>query len=244
MIDRAHLLQVAEATWPAKTRFSEPPWVFRQSPGGGKRVTAASTDQAVTRDDIAQAEKRMIALGQTPLFTLLPGDETDTILAEMGYSALDETWLYHCPIKVLSALELPPVTAFPIWPPLQLARDIWAEGGIGADRVAVMERAQCDKTAILGRINDRAGGVAYAGLHNGCTMVHALEIHETQRRNGLAGSLMIAAAHWGAARGATHMAVLVTKANLPANALYTRLGMTALQGYHYRIKHPSEGPTQ
>jgi GNAT superfamily N-acetyltransferase len=104
-----------------------------------------------------------------------------------------------------------------------------------------MERALRDKTTILGRVNDRAGGVAYAGLHDGCTMVHALEILAKQRRHGLARSLMISAAQWGAARGATQMAVLVTKANAPANALYTRLGMTPLQGYHYRVKHQTEG---
>jgi len=149
----------------------------------------------------------MIALGQVPLFSVLPGGETDTVLAEMGYIALDETWLYSCAITDLAQRDLPPVTAFPIWPPLQLARDIWAEGGVGPDRVAVMERATCDRTAILGRINDRAGGVAYAGLHEGCVMVHALEILESQRRNGLAGSLMIAAAKRGAERGAQHMAL-------------------------------------
>lgn len=243
MMHRAQLLQVAEATWPAASRLTKGPWTLRQSPGGGKRVTAASTDQEVTGDDIAQAAQAMIALGQVPLFSVLPGDETDTILAEMGYSTLDETWLYSCAITDLAQRDLPPVTAFPIWPPLQLARDIWAEGGVGPDRVAVMERATCERTAILGRINDRAGGVAYAGLHEGCVMVHALEILESQRRNGLAGSLMIAAAKWGAERGAQHMALLVTKANAPANTLYTRLGMTPQQGYHYRIRHQSEGET-
>lgn len=241
MIKRADLLLVAEATWPAKTRLSEPPWIFRQSPGGGKRVTAASTDQTVSRADIEHAVDRMLALGQEPLFSVLPGDRTDTILAEMGFAAVDETWLYHCPIGKLVKQNLPPVTAFPIWPPLQLARDIWADGGIGSDRVAVMERASCEKTTILGRVNDRAGGVAYAGLHDGCVMVHALEILQNQRRHGLAGSLMIAAAKWGAAHGAQHMALLVTKANTPANALYTRLGMTSQQGYHYRMKSQTEG---
>ncbi len=240
-LERAQLLQVAEATWPAQTCLSDPPWILRQSPGGGKRVTAASTDQQVTKDDIKHAAARMVALGQPPLFSVLPGDETDTILVEIGYQPVDETWLYQCPIHALAERDIPPVTAFPIWPPLQLARDIWAAGGIGADRVAVMERAACDKTTILGRVNDRAGGVAYAGLHEGCVMVHALEILANQRRSGLARSLMIAAAQWGAARGARHIVLLVTKANIGANALYTRLGMTAQQGYHYRIRHQSEG---
>ncbi len=242
-LDRAQLLRVAEATWPTQTRLLEPPWVLRQSKGGGKRVTAASADGSVTQSDVNDAEERMIALGQKPLFSVLPDSETDTILAQLGYEAVDETWLYQCPIGALADRDVPPVTAFPIWPPLQLARDIWADGGIGADRIAVMERAACEKTTILGRVNDRAGGVVYGGLHEGCIMVHALEILESQRRHGLARSLMIAAAKWGAAREATHIALLVTKANTAANALYTRLGMAPQQGYHYRIKNQSEGLT-
>jgi GNAT superfamily N-acetyltransferase len=240
-MNRAELLDITDATWPAAHCHQDGPWLLRQSPGGGKRVTAASTDKTVSDADIKHAVERMADFGQTPTFSVLPGDETDTKLAKLGYAATDETWGYHCPIDLLAAQPLKPVTAFPIWPPLQLARDIWAEGGIGPDRLAVMERAACDKTTILGRVNDRAGGVAYAGLHDGCTMVHALEILAKQRRHGLARSLMISAAQWGGARGATQMAVLVTKANAPANALYTRLGMTPLQGYHYRVKHQTEG---
>ncbi|WP_299304929.1 N-acetyltransferase [uncultured Litoreibacter sp.] len=235
-MDRASLMQVVEATWPPERQFSEGPWVFRQSKGGGKRVTAASSDQEVGKDDIRQAEARMAELGQPVLFTLSPDHNFDPILAELGYELVDRTRLYHAEIDGLAAREVPPVTAFPIWPPLQLARDIWAEGGVGPDRVAIMERAECDKTCILGRVNDRAGGAVYVGLHNGCVMVHALEILETQRRFGLATSLMVAAAQWGAERGATDIALLVTAQNAGANALYASLGMAAQDGYHYRVK--------
>lgn len=235
-MDRAALFEVAEATWPPERRFQEGPWTFRQSNGGGKRVTAASCDHKVSLADIHVAEAKMEAMGQQVLFTLDPDHEYDSILAENGYEMSDPTQLYHCDIDILASRQVPSVTAFPIWPPLQLARDIWADGGIGPDRVAVMERAQCERTAILGRVNDRAGGVVYAGLHKGCVMIHALEILTGQRRFGLATSLMIAAAQWGAARGATSFALLVTKQNAGANALYTSLGMAAQDGYHYRVK--------
>lgn len=235
-MDRAALMEVVEATWPAKSRVAEGPWVFRFSPGGGKRVSAASPSQAVSLDDVTNAEARMIAAGQRPLFSLVDDQGLDPILAQKGYRKVDRTVLYHCKIETLTAHEVPPVTAFPIWPPLQLARDIWSAGGIGADRVAVMERAQCDKTAILGRVNDRAGGAVYVGLHAGCVMIHALEVMPTQRRHGLARSLVIAAAHWGAARRATDMGLLVTAQNKPANALYQSLGMAEQDGYHYRVK--------
>lgn len=178
----------------------------------------------------------MLAMDQTPLFTLTPEHDLDPILAQNGYELVDETLLYHGPIGPIARQDLPLVTAFPIWPPLQIMRDIWAEGGIGADRVAIMERATCDKIAILGRVDGRAAGTVYVGVSNGCAMIHALEILTTHRRKGLARSLVIAAAQWGAEHGADTLALLVTKKNAPANALYQALGMSAQPGYHYRVK--------
>ena len=43
------------------------------------------------------------------------------------------------------------------------------------------------------------------------------------------------AARWARTQGATHMAVLCTKANEGANALYTSLGLEVVGQYHYRF---------
>lgn len=235
-MDRASIIDVLEHTWPAATRSVEGPFVFRQSDGGGKRVSATSVTEHVTPDDIAHAEARMVGSGQDRLFTLDPEDKADPILAKLGYIALDETLLFHCPIDVLIAREVPLVTAFPCWPPLQLTYDIWADGGIGADRVAVMHRVAGPKTAILGRVNDRAGGAVFAAVHNGCGMIHSLEVLPFQRRSGLATSLTVAAAHWAATEGATDFALPAVAANIAARGLYTSLGMEVVARYHYRIK--------
>lgn len=235
-MDRAALLDVLEQTWPPAQRVEDGPFVFRQSDGGGKRVTATSMLGPVTPTQILTARARMDSVGQPDLFTLDPSSETDPILAELGYRALDETLIYFCPVETLTKRDIPGVTAFPTWPPLQLTLDIWDESGIKADRVAVMERVKTPKTAILGRVNDRAAGAVFAAVHKGCGMIHSLEILPFQRRNGLATSLTVAAAHWAAAQGATDFALPAVAANRPANALYTSLGMSVVARYHYRIR--------
>ncbi len=235
-MDRAAIIDVLEHTWPAEVRVVDGPFVFRRSKGGGKRVTATSVTASIEQDQIEQAEQHMREAGQDLLFTLDPTDKVDPILAERGYDALDETILFHCPIDVLTRREVPLVTAFPCWPPLQLTKDIWQESGIGADRLAVMERVTCPKTGILGRINDRAAGAVFAAVHQGCGMIHSLEVLPFQRRNGLARHLTVAAAHWAAAHGATDFALPAVAQNAPACALYTSLGMSPAARYHYRIK--------
>ena len=67
------------------------------------------------------------------------------------------------------------MTSFTHWPPLQIAAELWAEGGIGPARLAVMERVQGPKTVILARAQDRAAGVAFVALHDGMAMLHGLE---------------------------------------------------------------------
>ncbi|MCY4335350.1 MAG: GNAT family N-acetyltransferase [Litoreibacter sp.] len=235
-MERAALMDVLAATWPVAETRERAPWRFQKSPGGGKRVNACVLLGDVGPDDVGRAEAELRAADQQYLFQVEEGSDLDTILAENGYSVVDETLLYQAPVAALAAAELPLVTAFPIWPPLQIMRDIWSAGGIGADRIAVMERARCDKSTIMGRVDGRAAGAVFVGLHSGCAMVHALEILADHRRKGLARNLMIAAARWGAARGATQIALLVTRQNAGANALYQSLGMVEEPGYHYRIK--------
>ena len=129
---------------------------------------------------------------------------------------------------------VPPVTAIPVWEPLSIMRDMWAEGGIGPGRIAVMERARGPKTAIVARWNDHPGGCAFVAIHDGIAMLHALEILPHQRQQGLGKWMMRRAAFWARDHGASHLSVVVTQANTGGNALYTSLGMTLVGQYHYR----------
>lgn len=179
----------------------------------------------------------MRAAGQTPLFMLRAGEaELDSALAAEGYDVIDPVTMYACPVGQLTQTPVPPVTAFAIWEPLAIQRDIWATGGIGPARVGVMERATCLRTAILGRCRDTPAGTAYVGLHEGIGMVHALEVLPQFRRAGMAKWIMRKAAFWTAEMGGHTLSVICTSANTAANRLYASLGFEVVGQYHYRIK--------
>jgi GNAT superfamily N-acetyltransferase len=188
----------------------------------------------VIESDIAEAEAGMREIGQRPLFMIRDGDQAlDALLAARGYALIDEVVMYVMPIAAMTDKPIPRVTCFTIWEPLAIMAEIWAAGGIGRERLAVMGRARV-KTGILARWNEKPGGVAFAAVHGDVCMVHAVEVLVHQRKQGVAEWLMRAAAFWGAAQGAAHLAVLCVHENKPANALYTKLGFALVGTYHYR----------
>ncbi|MEM7751933.1 MAG: GNAT family N-acetyltransferase [Pseudomonadota bacterium] len=228
------LFDVLAATWPAARVLPVGPWVLRQGNGGGQRVSAATAEGAVTGDDISWAERQMRAMGQHPLFMIRTGhDGLDNQLAQRNYQVSDPTVLYVAPTDPLTA-ELPLTAAMPSWPPLATQRELWANGGVGPARVAVMERATGPKTAILGRSGDVPAGTAFVAADDTIAMVHAIEVDPTQRRQGVGRRLMHACANWATDNGATWLCLAVTRANAPAIILYHALGMAEVASYHYR----------
>ncbi|MEM6659609.1 MAG: GNAT family N-acetyltransferase [Pseudomonadota bacterium] len=226
---------VVDGTWPAAAYQTVGPFRLRQGLGGGSRVSAANALGPATEADIDAAETAMQAMAQKRIFCLRPGDEAlDAQLAARGYDILDPVNIYSCPAVHLTDRPLPKVTAFLVWPPLAIMREIWATGGIGPERVAVMHRVSGSKSAMLLRHRNRPAGVTFAAIHGGVAMVHALEILPDHRRDGLGGWAMRAAAFWALDNGAQTLSVICTKANDGANGLYRSLGMQIVGEYHYR----------
>ena len=228
------LFGVLDATWPPATFIAQGPWTLREGKGGGQRVSAATANSPVTETDIDSAEAGMRELGQDPIFMIRPQDTAlDGLLAHRGYRIADPVTAYVAPVEALTR-TLPPTTATPVWPPLTVQREIWQLGGIGEARIAVMERAASPKTTLLGRAGDSPAGVAYVAVSEGIAMLHALEVATDHRRVGLGSALLHGAANWALAQGAAWLALMVTTANAPANALYRRLSMVPVTNYHYR----------
>ena len=109
----------------------------------------------------------------------------------------DPVTVYAAPAAALASEPPPPVTTFEVWPPLAIQAEIWAAGGIGPARLAVMERAAGPKTTILGRCADRPAATAYVAVHGTVAMLHALEVADRFRRRGLGRHIMRAAAVLG-----------------------------------------------
>ncbi|WP_416369066.1 GNAT family N-acetyltransferase [Tritonibacter mobilis] len=228
---------VVEATWPCLRCEKLGDITLRVGAGGGSRVSAATCDALVSDAQIAQAEAAMQDFDQPRLFMIRDGqDALDGQLERLGYAVMDPVALWTVAPLMLTDVEIPRVTTFCLWEPLAIQREIWATGGIGPERLAIMERATRPKTSILGRWDDKPAGAAFVGMHEGIAMLHALEILPHQRRKGMGVWMMRQAAYWAAEEGATELAVLCTRANAGANALYARLGMQQAGGYHYRIK--------
>lgn len=226
---------VVEATWPAAGKRRLGPVTLRDGQGGGSRVSAASVDTTASEAEIEAAEQAMRAMGQDCLFMVRDGqDELDAQLAARGYVVKDPVNLWLCPIEQLTDQEIPRVTTFALWSPLEIQREIWIAGGIGPERQAVMDRAAGPKAALLARHDDKPAGAGFVAVHDGVAMVHALEILPHQRRRGMGVWMMRQAALWAAENGAHEMAVLCTKENAGANGLYASLGMTNCGQYHYR----------
>jgi GNAT superfamily N-acetyltransferase len=236
------IFEVLEATWPAAAQVEAGPWTLREGRGGGKRVSAATLNGVWAPADLGAAESAMRLMGQDPLFQIRPGEEAlDAALAERGYELVDTTHLWVAPIGQFVDRKLPRVTAFTIWEPLEIMKEIWAEGGITEARLRVMDRCKLQKTSMFGRVSDRPGGAGFCALYDGTAMVHALEVREEHRGKGMAGWLMRAAGLWAERKGAHQMAVACTQANVAANALYASLGMELVGQYHYRILKDPEG---
>lgn len=229
------LAAVMEATWPPARALALGPFALRDGAGGGKRVSAATAEAAWTPADIDRAEAALAARGVPALFAIRQGEAAlDAALAARGYAVVDPVVAYACPAASLPA---PPVmTTFAHWPPLAIARELWAEGGIGPARLAVMDRVAGPKAAILARQADRPVGVAFVALHGRCAMLHALEVTVPQRRQGAARHILQAAAQWTRDHGGDTLSLVVTEANAPARALYASLGMRGVGHYHYRQK--------
>ncbi|MFN3936345.1 MAG: GNAT family N-acetyltransferase [Gemmobacter sp.] len=231
----ADLFAALEATWPAAAVRREGDWLIRDGQGGGKRVSAATAAGPGATAQIGAMESAQAALGQPSLVMIRPGDGAlDTALADRGYRRVDPTVLLA--IAAGSLRPPAPMTTFPVWPPFQVIRDLWAEAGIGPARQAVMERSSDPRCAIMGRAQDRVAGAGFVAVARRIAMMHALEVRPDFRRQGTADNIMRRACIWAQDHAADWLCVAVTEANTAARALYASLGLRAVDNYHYRMR--------
>lgn len=223
-----------QATWPAAEYADAGGFRVGCGLGGGGRVSCAMATGPWTEADLHEAVGLHQRWGQRPMFLVF--DDDALLIAALKARAFvreSPTVVMEIPVAALTDSPVPMLSAFTIWPPLAIQREIWSAGGIGPARQAVMERVSDPHISIMGRVEDRVAGTAFAAVHGPVAMVHAIETDPILRRRGVAGRMMRQAAFWAADRGAERLALAVTRANVNALALYERMGFQEVAGYTY-----------
>lgn len=223
-----------ESTWPAAQVQDSGGLRSGRGHGAGGRVSSTLALSADWQDaDIDAAQAVHLGWGQRPMFRVADDDgRLEQALQGRGYRPETPTAIMAADCAAL-ATPLPGLTTFALWPPLAIQQDLWAAGNINAARQAVMAAVRGPKTAILGRLHDRAAGAAFVAVDGPVAMLHAVEVAPQFRRQGLAGWMVRAAAHWAQEQGADRLALAVSRANTGARASYDRLGFRELAGYRY-----------
>lgn len=237
--DAALLFEALAASWPPLAVRALGPFTLRDGDGGGRRVSAATVAGEFTPAEFERALAEVTA-GDAPAFRIGPGSaRLDAALAARGWEMRDPTAIWLGAVAALGQGPSPAVHE--VWPPLEAQRRIWEDGGTGPARQRVMARAAGPRISLLGLAGEAEAGTAFVALHGGIVFLHALEVAPRFRRQGVARNLVRAAALWGLRQdpGGGWLALAVTRANLPATALYAAMGMAEVSGYHYRI--PPDG---
>jgi len=237
-VSKADRLERAlEASWPAPD-YAEA-GAFRVGRAGADPALGAaalrSRDAAWQDEDLQRAFDLHASWQQPPIFRL--ADDADpalvAALTQRGLQPAREMRMLAVGIDRLTTQPVPRVTSFAVWPPLAIQRDLWAEMGLDAARQAIMDRVALPKSAILGRTDDRAAGVAFVAASDGLAVLHALEIVPSLRRQGLAGWMMREAGFWATAQGCDRLCLAVAADNAAAIALYRKLEFQDAGGFRY-----------
>ncbi|MFN3613349.1 MAG: GNAT family N-acetyltransferase [Rubrimonas sp.] len=232
-------LAVLDATWTAPERVRLGEWTLRRGHGGGSRVCSVGPtgDPGLPLGEaVARAAAICRAWGQRPIFQIGPDDDRiDDHLDDLGWEVYDQSVVYAGAAQHLAAsfAAAAPMTVA-VRGPLAALDELWAEGGVGPARRAVMRATPAPKETLLLRLDDRPAAALFVAAVGDTAMLHALYVGQAFRRRGLGRAAVAAAARRAAEMGATTLGLAVTAANQPARALYGAMGMTEVCTYHYR----------
>lgn len=229
-------------------------WLLRAGAGftGRANSVLVAGDPGMPLPDAVGAAVRWYRERGLPPRAAVPlglADETDVLLAELGWEARDLTDVLTAPVATYPAADLPDglelrVSAAPT--PAWLARYRYRGGELpaaaaqvlaGGDAVAFLGLAAAGAApdapllavarAAVSTDPDGPGGERWVG-------VAAVDVVPEARRRGLGRAVVAQALAWGAEHGADSAYLQVLTTNEPAQALYRAMGFAAHHRYHYR----------
>lgn len=230
--------------WPAQKSALCGGWLLRLSEGYTKRANSANALRpAVAFNETQQVVENFYARHGLPaIFRLSPlaGDEPDRALDLAGYRKIDRTLVMTASL----ATSTQALTTHDVMIE-SAASDAWSAGIAEANGIPSASQATHDRMlaaitmpAAFATLIENETPVAYglAVAENGIVGLFDIVVAPDARRRGVATKLVTALLEWGQAQRATRAYLQVVADNLPAIALYRKLGFDEQYQYHYRIR--------
>jgi N-acetylglutamate synthase len=241
--------EVCLNAWPALRQVLFGGWVLRFSGGLTRRANSANpleTERIDPEALIAGCEALYRDQRQPTIFRLpsLIGLGIDERLAGRGYSDEGLSLVLYAGCGAIPAerdpavrlLSRPTAEWFAIMAALQ------GHTKRQAQLYRRIVRALAIPAAFAVLVDDGAvGALAFGAIHRGLICYESVVTNPQQQRRGYARRIIASLAAWAAERGATGACLEVEAVNIPALALYDRLGFSELYRYHYR-RQPSPVP--
>jgi GNAT superfamily N-acetyltransferase len=233
----ARIDELADAAFPPEHRTEIDGWILRADRGAHRRNGSVWAREAPEADGlarrIARVEEWYAARGLRARFQVTPASRPAGLgdaLLERGYEVEAPSAAWVGDLDALAG-DAGPVAVAERPDDRWLALSGADTGVLGRVRIPCAF-ARSEVAAARGTLQDE-----WLGIYEVGTLPVA-------RRRGAASAVIAALAAWGAERGARRAYMLVTEDNLPAHALYARLGMRRAYRYGYRVprrRGPSTG---
>lgn len=230
--------------WPAQKSALCGGWLLRLSEGYTKRANSANALRpTVAFNETLQVVENFYARHGLPaIFRLSPlaGAEPDRALDQAGYRKIDRTLVMTASLATSTQASASHEVVIE-----SAASDAWSAGIAEMNNIPSTSRATHDRMlaaitmpAAFATLIEGETPVAYglAVAENGVVGLFDIVVAPDARRRGVATKLVAALLEWGQAQRATRAYLQVVADNLPAVALYRKLGFDEQYQYHYRIR--------
>jgi ribosomal protein S18 acetylase RimI-like enzyme len=214
----------ALALWPDLTTRPLGDWTLRHSPTSTARRanSVLAVAPSGVDDDVEQVVEFYASQARRPIAAVLPDSSEESLFRRHGWGLESDD----------------ADTLFMIAPVAQARRAL--RGSRQARSPVEPVSYDEDGDLVTVRLDDRAIGVAAYG--DDWVGFRGIEVAPEHRRQGLGVAVMAALLEWGAERGATTGYLQVLGDNVPAVALYERLGFVTHHAYRYLAPLPRDLP--
>ena len=250
-MEHEFLAQIEEAAlnaWPSHRQMLYDGWVLRFTGGESKRVNSVNVrypSSLPLAEKIAFCED-IYERQSLPVLYRCPGPFTSpnllSALSTAGYIAFDTTYVLGREVKETGGLP----TGIEV---REMRSEDWLQmrsGFYGRDveafkiHAGILEMIVPEKVLIGLFVDGQAVACGMGVLQGHLLGYFSILTGKSARRNGYGSAVMIALTNWGDARGATLGYLQVEGDNLPAQAMYEKLGFSLFYQYSY-FRRESEG---